>query len=158
MIVFCFYFGCREDSFSPRLSQFSSVQSLSHVRLFATPWTAAHQPDCLIALLMVIWGRDFKVTSLISLSSWKTFKHNTSTEFWKLYYHILKAQVCICCMSHHLDRAPIFCNYIASSSLSVIVLHSGYYLWTDHTWAQNHFPSTCLYYFLILSMSLFLIS
>ena len=24
-------------------SQFSSVQSLSHVRLFATPWTAAHQ-------------------------------------------------------------------------------------------------------------------
>ena len=23
--------------------QFSSVQSLSHVRLFATPWTAAHQ-------------------------------------------------------------------------------------------------------------------
>jgi len=158
MIVFCFYFGCREDSFSPRLSQFSSVQSLSHVRLFATPWTAAHQPDCLIALLMVIWGRDFKVTSLISLSSWKTFKHNTSTELWKLYYHILKAQVCVCCMSHHLDRAPIFCNCIASPSLSVIVLHSGYYLWTDHTWAQNHFSSPCLYYFLILSMSLFLIS
>ena len=25
------------------ISQFSSVQSLSHVRLFATPWTAAHQ-------------------------------------------------------------------------------------------------------------------
>ena len=25
------------------LTQFSSVQSLSHVRLFATPWTAAHQ-------------------------------------------------------------------------------------------------------------------
>ena len=25
------------------MSQFSSVQSLSHVRLFATPWTAAHQ-------------------------------------------------------------------------------------------------------------------
>ena len=24
-------------------SQFSSLQSLSHVRLFATPWTAAHQ-------------------------------------------------------------------------------------------------------------------
>ena len=26
-----------------RKVQFSSVQSLSHVRLFATPWTAAHQ-------------------------------------------------------------------------------------------------------------------
>ena len=26
-----------------KFSQFSSVQSLSHVRLFATPWTAAHQ-------------------------------------------------------------------------------------------------------------------
>ena len=26
-----------------RLQQFSSVQSLSHVRLFATPWTAARQ-------------------------------------------------------------------------------------------------------------------
>ena len=25
--------------------QLSSVQSLSHVRLFATPWTAAHQPS-----------------------------------------------------------------------------------------------------------------
>ena len=25
------------------MSQFSSVQSLRHVRLFATPWTAAHQ-------------------------------------------------------------------------------------------------------------------
>ena len=25
------------------LSQFSSIQSLSHVRLFVTPWTAAHQ-------------------------------------------------------------------------------------------------------------------
>ena len=28
---------------SHRLFQFSSVQSLSHVRLFVTPWTAAHQ-------------------------------------------------------------------------------------------------------------------
>ena len=27
----------------PGTVQFSSVQSLSHVRLFATPWTAAHQ-------------------------------------------------------------------------------------------------------------------
>ena len=27
------------------LVQSSSVQSLSHVRLFATPWTAAHQPS-----------------------------------------------------------------------------------------------------------------
>ena len=28
------------------LYQFSSVQSLSHVQLFATPWIAAHQPPC----------------------------------------------------------------------------------------------------------------
>ena len=28
---------------SPLAPQFSSVQSLSHVRLFSTPWTAAHQ-------------------------------------------------------------------------------------------------------------------
>ena len=28
---------------TPQGSRFSSVQSLSHVRLFATPWTAAHQ-------------------------------------------------------------------------------------------------------------------
>ena len=26
-----------------KIQQFSSVQSLSHVRLFVTPWTAAHQ-------------------------------------------------------------------------------------------------------------------
>ena len=29
--------------------QFSSVQSLSHVLLFATPWTAAHQASLSIA-------------------------------------------------------------------------------------------------------------
>ena len=29
--------------FCPVKPQVSSVQSLSHVRLFATPWTAAHQ-------------------------------------------------------------------------------------------------------------------
>ena len=26
--------------------EFSAVQSLSHVQLFATPWTAAHEPPC----------------------------------------------------------------------------------------------------------------
>ena len=31
------------SSLIQRFIQFSSVQSLSHVRLFATPWTAAHQ-------------------------------------------------------------------------------------------------------------------
>ena len=31
-----------------RPSQFSSVQSFSHVRLFATPWTAAHQASLFI--------------------------------------------------------------------------------------------------------------
>ena len=30
------------------VSQFNSVQSLSHVRLFATPWTAAHQASLFI--------------------------------------------------------------------------------------------------------------
>ena len=30
-------------TFRENSKQFSSVQSLSHVRLFATPWTAAHQ-------------------------------------------------------------------------------------------------------------------
>ena len=29
--------------------QFSSVQSLSHIRLFATPWTAAHQASLSIS-------------------------------------------------------------------------------------------------------------
>ena len=31
------------STFLPLLFQFSSVQSLSHIQLFATPWTAAHQ-------------------------------------------------------------------------------------------------------------------
>ena len=30
--------------------QFSSVQSLSHVQLFASPWTAAHQPSLSITI------------------------------------------------------------------------------------------------------------
>ena len=41
-------------------AQFSSVQSLSHVRLFATPWTAAHQASLSItnspSLLKLIWA------------------------------------------------------------------------------------------------------
>ena len=28
---------------NPEMGEFSSVQLLSHVQLFATPWTAAHQ-------------------------------------------------------------------------------------------------------------------
>ena len=32
-----------EDPLEKGMTQFSSVQSLSHVQFFATPWTAAHQ-------------------------------------------------------------------------------------------------------------------
>ena len=46
-----------------QLSVFSSVQSLSYVRLFATPWTAARQaslsitrPWSLLKLLSIEWG------------------------------------------------------------------------------------------------------
>ena len=35
--------SCKGPMFHFRLPQFSSVQSLSHVWLFATPWIAAHQ-------------------------------------------------------------------------------------------------------------------
>ena len=46
----------------PRHSQFSSVQSLSHVRLFATPWTTAYQ-----ASLSIINSRSlFKLMSIES--------------------------------------------------------------------------------------------
>ena len=43
--------------------QFSSVQSLSHVRLFATPWTAAHQPS----LSFTNSGTLFKLMSIKSV-------------------------------------------------------------------------------------------
>ena len=43
------------------IRQFSSVQSLSHVRLFATPWTAAHQASLTIT----------KSQSLLKLTSIK---------------------------------------------------------------------------------------
>ena len=36
-------FSCVKGQFNDLLPRFSSVQSLSPVRLFATPWTAAHQ-------------------------------------------------------------------------------------------------------------------
>ena len=36
-------------TFLPKQFQFSSVQSLSHVRLIATPWTTAHQASLSIA-------------------------------------------------------------------------------------------------------------
>ena len=39
-----YFHGTRTENFTICMEiQFSSVQSLSHVRLFATPWTAAHQ-------------------------------------------------------------------------------------------------------------------
>ena len=38
-----FKINCMLSTFFSSLSQFSSVQWLSHVRLFVTPWTAAHQ-------------------------------------------------------------------------------------------------------------------
>ena len=58
--LFCFYFSAADISFS--LTQFSSVQSLSHVRLFGTPWTAASQTSLPITnshsllKLMSIWS------------------------------------------------------------------------------------------------------
>ena len=45
ILYWCFYFWltslCITGSSFTQLIQFSSVQSLSHVQLFATPWTAA---------------------------------------------------------------------------------------------------------------------
>ena len=43
--IFCIgsRFLTAESPGKPKVSQFSSVQSLSRVLLFATPWTAAHQ-------------------------------------------------------------------------------------------------------------------
>ena len=43
MLSFKPTFSLSSFTFAKRLFQFSSVQLLSHVRLFATPWTAAHQ-------------------------------------------------------------------------------------------------------------------
>ena len=48
--------------------QFSSVQSLSHVRLFATPWTAAHQ-----ASLSITNSRS--LPKLMSIESMMPFNH-----------------------------------------------------------------------------------
>ena len=47
------------------ISQFSSVQSLSHVQLFATPWTAAHQASLSIT---ISWSL-LKLTSIESVMS-----------------------------------------------------------------------------------------
>ena len=48
--------------------QFSSVRSLSHVRLFATPWTAAHQVSLSITsshlLKLMSIESDFNVSIL----------------------------------------------------------------------------------------------
>ena len=42
--------------FHPLKDQFSSLQSLTHVQLFATPWTAPHQASLSIIVdIMVIW-------------------------------------------------------------------------------------------------------
>ena len=49
-------------------SQFSSVQSLSHVQLFATPWTAEHQASLSITNsegLLKLNGHEFEQTQEI---------------------------------------------------------------------------------------------
>ena len=51
-----------------RISQFSSVQFLSHVQLFATPWTSAHQASLSITNS---WG----LLKLISIESMMTSNH-----------------------------------------------------------------------------------
>ena len=53
-------FQCKNNSFS---FEFSSVQSLSHVRLFATPWTAV----CLISLSFTITQSLLKLMSIESV-------------------------------------------------------------------------------------------
>ena len=52
------------------LSQFSSVQSLSHLQLFATPWTAAYQASLpvtiswsLLKLMLLSWWCHPKISS-----------------------------------------------------------------------------------------------
>lgn len=49
------------------------------------------------------------------------------------FINILKALACICCISHNLNRAPVFYNYISSSSLYGIVLYVDYSLWIENT-------------------------
>ena len=51
--------------------QFSSVQSLSHVRLFATPWIAAHQASLSIT-------NSWSLPKLISIESVKPSSHLSS--------------------------------------------------------------------------------
>ena len=51
-----------------RKIQFSSVQSLSHVRLFATPWTAARQTSLPFTI-------SWSLLKLMSIKSMMPFKH-----------------------------------------------------------------------------------
>ena len=62
MTVFCIQVFC--------LLQFSSAQLLSHVRLFATPWTAAHQPSLSITSSQ-------SLLKLMSIESVTTSNHLT---------------------------------------------------------------------------------
>src|SRR5574337_513211 len=59
-----------EESPHTSQNQFSSVQSLSHVRLFATPWTTAHQ-----ASLSIINSRS--LLKLMSIESVMPSNHLT---------------------------------------------------------------------------------
>ena len=58
------------------VTEFSSVQSLSHVRLFATPWTAIHQ-----ASLSVTSSQS--LPKLMSIESVMPFNHLV------LFHHLL---------------------------------------------------------------------
>ena len=70
---------CEYLSFFPRWTTLmlrktiSSVQSLSHVRLFVTPWTAAHRASLSIAnswsLLKLMWCHPTISSSVIPFSS-----------------------------------------------------------------------------------------
>ena len=77
--------------------QFSSVQSLSRVRPFATPWTAARRlPYFLIIAILKVWG-DISLWFWIVVLQWLVMLSMFSYIYWNRYIFSGKISIQILC-------------------------------------------------------------
>ena len=126
-------------------SQFSSVQSFSHVQLFVTPWTEPHQ-----ASLSITNSQDLlKLTSILHISwpkYWSfSFIISPSNEYSGLFsfridwLDLLTVQETLKrVLQHHSSKASILWH----SAFCIISIHD---YWKNHTFDQMDLPYSRYY-------------
>ena len=100
-------------------SQFSSVQSFSHVQLFVTPWTEPHQASLsitnsqdllkLTSILHISWPKYWSFSFIISPSN----EYSQLTSFMIDRFDLLAVQGTVKCLLQHHDSKVSILQYSA---------------------------------------------